>query len=137
MSLHGVTAGRSPHIQAELSPIWSLSKTTLNTDVLGVPVEQWVDKLDAPKWRDKKDDRLMWRGSNTGTYHSVETDWRSSHRSRLVGLCGWEAEGEVDFIPPPGEGGDRTMGDSMLRASLGPLNKATTDIAFSGIPIRG
>lgn len=136
MSLHGVTSGRSPHVQAKLSAIWSLSKTTLNTDVLGVPVEQWMDTMPAPAWSKRKDTRLMWRGSNTGTYHSKETTWRASHRARLVGLSGWEAEGEAHVLSPPSGSDNRPLRDTILTANVAALNKGTLDIAFTGVPIR-
>ncbi len=136
MSLHGVTSGRSPHVQAKLSPIWSLSKTTLNTDVLGVPVEQWVDTMPAPAWKDKADNRLMWRGSNTGTYHSKDTTWRASHRARLVGMSGWEASGDAHVLSPPTEGDSRPLKATILTANIAALNKGSLDVAFSGVPIR-
>ncbi len=137
LSLHGVTSGKNPHVQPRLSPVFSLSKTSLHTDVLGVPVEQWTDSMpNAPAWRNKKDDRLMWRGSNTGTYHSQGTPWRVSHRTRLVGMAGWEASGDVDLMGPPTEGDARSIKETMLRAPAQTLNKGTLDIAFSGVPIR-
>jgi hypothetical protein len=48
--MHGVLAGKEPHAGA-LTPLFVLSKTTLHADVLGVPVEQYVDGMRHVPWR--------------------------------------------------------------------------------------
>jgi hypothetical protein len=99
--------GRRPHVQQTLLPTFSLSKTALHTDVLGVPMEQWMENLPTIPWERRTQDKLLWRGSNTGAYYSDEIDWRKTHRVRLVELASGGDE-MVDVIPPPrwGKGDD-------------------------------
>jgi len=47
--LHGALSGKNPRVQP-LTPIFSLSKTNLHSDILGVPTEQWVDDLPVIPW---------------------------------------------------------------------------------------
>lgn len=107
MDLHGALNGRRPHVQQTLLPTFSLSKTALHTDVLGVPMEQWMENLPTIPWERRTQDKLLWRGSNTGAYYSDEIDWRKTHRVRLVELASGGDE-MVDVIPPPrwGKGDD-------------------------------
>ncbi|KAG7570939.1 hypothetical protein FFLO_01137 [Filobasidium floriforme] len=107
MDLHGALNGRRPHVQQTLLPTFSLSKTALHTDVLGVPMEQWMESLPTIPWERRTQDKLLWRGSNTGAYYSDEIDWRKTHRVRLVELASGGDE-MVDVIPPPrwGKGDD-------------------------------
>lgn len=159
MDLHGALNGRRPHVQQTLLPTFSLSKTSLHTDVLGVPMEQWMEDLPTIDWEARRQDRLLWRGSNTGAWYSDEIDWRRTHRVRLVELAGGGDE-IVDVIPPPlwgkhdddqemddegdeedddamaSKGRRKTIGEGMRALTRGAVEGKMLDIAFAGEPLR-
>ena len=62
ISLHGTTSGTRPKPQAELLPIFSLSKTGLHSDIGVVPMEQWGEKQsgDFKPFAEKKINKLLW-----------------------------------------------------------------------------
>lgn len=137
-ALHGMLSGRRPHVQDELMPVFSLSKTSLNTDILGVPVEQWVESMPSIPWAQRTRDKLMWRGSNTGAYHSGETTWRQSHRTRLVETADKKARGELTLLPAPHAHHSKgySIGANVLKASKAGVNNQMLDISFAGDPLR-
>lgn len=99
--LHGALSDKHPTM-GDLVPIFSLSKTSLHADILGVPTEQWVEDTPSLPWDEKNQTRLLWRGTNTGTLHTQGTAWRNSHRSRLVRLANKADDDEsVSLLPPP------------------------------------
>lgn len=83
VSLAGFTAwpGMRPKL---IQPLFSFAKTTLYSDVLLTPLEQYwdVEPWD-PEWKDKPNNRAIWRGSTTGVWFDRTTWWRSSQRVRL------------------------------------------------------
>lgn len=83
-----------------VKPVFSLSKTTLHSDILAVPVEQWVEDLPVVPWAERTSDKLLWRGSNTGMHYAKHTPWQNSHRIRAINLTRPDAEGFVDVLPP-------------------------------------
>lgn len=139
LGLHGMLSGRNPHVQPELLPVFSLSKTTLNTDILGVPTEQWVSEMPAIPWKQRSRNRLMWRGSNTGAYHSTETTWRDSHRARLVKMTTTGEDGDHDevwMLPAPLVGGEQSLKDTAVKGIRSGVNSQMLDIAFAGKPLQ-
>jgi hypothetical protein len=131
---HGVLAGKNPDTEP-LTPLFSLSKTTLHADVLGVPVEQYEDEMRHVPWEDKTEDRLLWRGSNTGIHFAKDTPWRETHRMRMIKLAN-EQEGEVELLSPPRALEGKTVGMARTKLPVGEANKFYTDIAFTWPPIR-
>lgn len=70
--------GKGPGPTRELYPVMAMCKTALHSDVLGVSTEWWIDDVgDEPAWADK-DDRLLWRGKNTGIYFKKGVPWSAS-----------------------------------------------------------
>lgn len=137
LALHGVTAGRQPNVDGELKAMFSLSKTSLHSDVLAVPVEQWVEDLPTIPWSERKDSRLLWRGANTGIYHSKKTHWRDSHRTRVVKKTSPTATGQLEVLPAPLSGrSGATLEDKMITAPARKLNSKMFDVAFAGEPIQ-
>ncbi|WWC98816.1 hypothetical protein V866_005709 [Kwoniella sp. B9012] len=141
--IHGALAGKIPKVN-ELMPIFTLSKTKLHSDVLGVPVEQWLEDeslIEIP-FEQKENSRLLWRGSNTGTVHSVETPWRTSHRTRLIYLTNYQDENEnenfkVNYIPPPkGIRSKVEMQKVIKQDKLDGWNQRSMDLGFTGGPIQ-
>lgn len=135
-TLHGVTVGKRQNVDPEVRPIFSLSKTTVNTDILGVPTEQYQDHPEYVPWAEKTNESLVWRGSNTGAWYSTSTTWRQSHRTRLVMSSSRDADGEVDLLPAPKSKVPGSLEDALLSTSRSWLNAKYLDVAFTGDPIR-
>lgn len=142
-ALHGLTLGMTPVPQTTLLPMFSLSKTNLHADILGIPVEQWAEfpSEAATNWADKSDDRLLWRGRNTGGIFSKDVDWRSSHRARLAATSGDDARGWTAVLPAPGslatdDASGRSLGNATLERSLGDLNREMLDVGLAYKPIQ-
>ena len=140
VNMHGITAGKAPNVAGRLEAMFSLSKTSLHTDVLAVPVEQWMETLPSIEWSQRNNSKLMWRGSNTGVFHSTQTPWRDSHRTRLVHDTSKYIDTERDILPTPGMIGEAakatSMKDAMLHYRSGSANARLFDISFAGQPIR-
>jgi hypothetical protein len=139
--LHGVTSGKRPLFGGFVQPVFSLSKTTLHSDILAVPVEQWVEDLPVVPWADRTSDKLLWRGSNTGMHYARDTPWQSSHRIRAINMTRPDAEGFVDVLPPALPASQRNerkqlLGDAVQHLSMADTNKNMFDVAFAGPPIR-
>lgn len=93
----------------------------------------WVDDVtpreNDPEWEKKTDERLLWRGSNTGLHHNAGSRWRHAQRAGLVAWAS-DLEGSVNILmPTEGKVGN---GTSLKRAIVNP---ALTDIAFAGVPV--
>ncbi|KIJ36563.1 glycosyltransferase family 90 protein [Sphaerobolus stellatus SS14] len=116
-----------------LSPTFAICVSPLNSDLLAVAPEQFtpVIKNDVV-WGDKWDERLLWRGSNTGHLFEDGLDWNSSQRVRLVEL-GTRRGGEVRVLLPKGENKPVGHGETVKRATI---NAAYLDVAFAGKPIQ-
>ncbi|KDE09310.1 hypothetical protein MVLG_00627 [Microbotryum lychnidis-dioicae p1A1 Lamole] len=81
--MHGFTAwpGLRPGI---LAPIFSFSKTSMHSDILLPPLEQyWDHEPWDPAWRKKLHNKVVWRGTTTGVWFDRSTWWRNSQRVRL------------------------------------------------------
>jgi hypothetical protein len=81
--LHGFTSwpGMRPQI---LRPLFSFAKTSLHSDILLTPLEQFKDREPYdPEWELKPHNKAVWRGSTTGVWFDRGTWWRSSQRVRL------------------------------------------------------
>ena len=124
-----------------LIPQFSYCPTTLHQDIRpSVPIN-WVEDLypgDDLEWEDKVDERLMWRGTNTGMWHNEgKTRWRESQRARLV-FWATELEGTASVLVPPKNGSDdggasQRVGEPVeMRKAM--LNPGMLDIAFAGEP---
>ncbi|GFZ52429.1 hypothetical protein JCM24511_10202 [Saitozyma sp. JCM 24511] len=134
VSLHGLLLGKDPQV-APLTPLFVLSKTTLHADILGVPVEQIVRNIQDVPWEEKFEERLLWRGSNTGTHFSRETTWRDTHRTRLIKLVN-EHRGKVDMLGPPREMDGKVLGKGRRQVPIEVANGYYHDMAFTGEPIQ-
>lgn len=91
-----------------------------------------------PPWAQKTDERLLWRGSNTGINHNAHTRWQHAQRIRLVRMAGAMDGAERVLLPPTGAG---VEDEERLRVGEGVdmqralINPAMMDIAFTGEPI--
>jgi len=127
-SQHGFFLWNGPHMGL-LYPLLTWAKTALHSDILVTPLEQYHMPVGPdPEWDDKRHNKLLWRGSNTGAAFNRESRWQSSQRCRLVQMTNEDQ-------------GERTLQycdkDGSLRAAEEPvieLNARYTDVSFSGHP---
>lgn len=117
-------------------PEFSYCATTLHHNIR-IPVPYgWVEDVTPrdqdPDFDDKVDDRLLWRGSNTGIFHASSTRWKDSHRDFLVRTTN-DFDGTLDMLMPTNKD-DRSVGNPRtLKKSV--INPTFFDIAFSKEPI--
>lgn len=125
-----------PSPQHAMVPEFSYCSTTLHHNIrIPVPygwVEDIIPRTDDPPFDEKIDERLLWRGSNTGMFHGPQTRWQASHRNFLVGHAN-DFEGTLSVLLA-----NRTRNEAVgepreLRKAR--INPAVMDIAFAGKPI--
>ena len=91
-----------------------------------------IPRADDPDWKDKLEERLGWRGSNTGIWHAKEKRWRQSHRDFLVSFAN-ELNGTTRVLLPTKLESERVGAPKEMRNSR--LNPAMMDVFFSGKPL--
>lgn len=123
--------GMRPQI---LRPLFSFAKTSLHSDILLTPLEQYWDKEPwDPSWEEKKYNKAVWRGSTTGVWFDRGTWWRSSQRVRLW-FMGQDSTG-VRNVRFSGEGLETPVGVESLVEKQVPtmdLMQRYVDFAFTG-----
>lgn len=133
---HGFLSGRRP-VAEGLSAKFAISKTSLHSDVLGIPPELVSDSdaVALVPWSQKTETRLLWRGSNTGMFYSSAHPWRESHRVRLLNLGDPEVTSRVSVLSPPGlmRG---TISQSARVQDTQRTNSRLFNMAFVGHPIQ-
>lgn len=86
LNLHSLTSnyGLGP-APVDFWPVFSMCKTSLFSDIVVTPLEQYdpSNRPQDPMWEDKTQDRMLWRGSTTGSRYDRFTLWRPSQRTRL------------------------------------------------------
>ncbi|GAA5838300.1 hypothetical protein JCM11251_003457 [Rhodosporidiobolus azoricus] len=83
-AIHGYTAWAGPR-PGLLLPMFSFSTTSLNTDLLLPPLEQYERAVgEDPLWANKKHDKAVWRGSTTGSDLTAAHARKYSQRVRLA-----------------------------------------------------
>ncbi|KAG6817367.1 hypothetical protein H0H87_009554 [Tephrocybe sp. NHM501043] len=119
-------------------PQFSYSSTMLHHDITPAMPINWV--ADLPQgtmidWKERGDDRLQWRGSNTGMWHAHNTRWKDAQRARAVmwaGVGGGVGPGEnVTILPAVGKDRRVGTGESVRWGRWAP---AMLDVAFAGKP---
>jgi len=138
LDLHGLMIINPAPFDAHIKPVWTLSKTSLHTDILAVPVEQWVERVEYHPWEEKNQSRLLWRGTNTGMWYCEEKEWKDSHRIRLMKAFGSKAIGKAKTIPPPGKTKKREarLGETYVEQAINDLTTSILDISFATGPLR-
>lgn len=131
--LHGFLTGKNP-VDEPLSAMFSISKTSLHGDILGVPPERVTADASSLPWSDKTHNRLLWRGTNTGMHYSARLAWRDTHRIRLMAL-GAETAGSKTVLPPPA-GLDGPLSDASSTVAKSKANAHYFDMGFVGGPIQ-
>jgi hypothetical protein len=135
---HGqfLSHGEGPIAHSVMYPQFSNCATLLHHDILPATPINWVEDVlprkDDPEWENKLDDRLLWRGSNTGIAYTDSTPWRDAHRTRFV-VWAHEREGNATVLPPGTPPGERVgPGVDISRARYNP---AILDVSFAGKPL--
>ncbi|KDQ62410.1 glycosyltransferase family 90 protein [Jaapia argillacea MUCL 33604] len=119
-------------------PIFAYSSTLLHSDLRLTSMHGFVDDIiprsDDPAWEHKTDERLSWRGTNTGIFHSDLYRWKSAQRARLVAFAD-DLVGNLTVLTSPSEEGvDAPVGEGMtIRKAL--VKPAMLDVAFAGTPL--
>jgi hypothetical protein len=88
---------------------------------------KWTEEPDVdPKFQDRLDERLSWRGRTTGVDFNWD-NWKSSHRTRLVGWAN-ERNGTASVLQSTKSRNDRVgEGRQVTKARLNP---AMLDVTF-------
>ncbi|KDR70234.1 hypothetical protein GALMADRAFT_160044 [Galerina marginata CBS 339.88] len=135
---HGqfLSYNKGPSPQHGLVPEFSYCSTAIHHNVR-IPVPYgWVEDIyprsDDPEWDQKIDERLLWRGSNTGIYHNEISHWEDSHRDFLVSFAN-DLEGTIKLLPPNRARNEKLGHLREIRKSR--INPAVMDVAFAGVPI--
>lgn len=139
--LHGqfLRENSPPTPHRPLVPFFAHCKTTLHSDILVTPL--YLTDRSVPddwSWANKNNDKLMWRGTATGAWHSPKTNWRNAHRARLLNTTGTKnaqaGEGslpdELELLYPT-LSEDLSVG-SPKKVSRKAINNDRMDIAFVG-----
>lgn len=125
-----------PGAKEVLVPQFAYCSTKLHHDIQVPLLLAWVEDIlppsDDPVWEEKLDERLGWRGSNTGIYHSPETRWRSAQRARLVDFA-QDLNGTMKVLIPSDTSKKVGEGVDIPKQKLNP---AIFDIYFAGEPVQ-
>ena len=124
-----------PSPQHALHPEFSYCSTTIHHNIrIPVPygwLEDILPRSNDPEWDEKFDERLLWRGSNTGMYHSKTSRWRHSHRNVLVEHAN-DLQGSLKLLSPNKTKHEKVGEPLEIRKAR--VNPAVMDIAFGGRP---
>ncbi|KAG5637556.1 hypothetical protein H0H81_004133 [Sphagnurus paluster] len=124
-----------PHPPRTLVPEFAFCTTALHHNVRIPNPYGWVEDLhraDDPEWAHRIDERVLWRGSNTGIFHAPHTRWRNAHRSAVVRFAN-VLEGTARVLLPTRTCAERVGPPKEIRNAM--LNPAAMDITFAGRPI--
>ena len=135
---HGqfLSHNKGPDPQHIMVPEFSYCTAMLHHNIR-IPVPYgWVPDVlprnDDPEFDEKSDERLLWRGSNTGIFHRSSTRWRTSHRDFLVQYAN-DVDGTVDVLMPPVRQDEKIGTPRKLKKKS--VNSVFFDVAFTKKPI--
>lgn len=113
-----------------LIPRFSYSTTRLHYDIRPATPFNWVEDITNSEWERKSDTWLLWRGANTGIYHSKEFMWKSNHRIQMVQHAN-EERGSRDVLVDSGKKGKVEVRNVTAKR----LSNVMMDIEFAGKPL--
>jgi hypothetical protein len=136
-------------------PSFAHCSTSMHADIRTTTLAQssaFIDEMDDLPWDEREDDRLFWRGSPTGMWHSSHVgrsseDWKGSQRIRLVNWTSADApidsirsgsdESKVEYLVPPKNGisENEPVGEAKI-VGRRKINRALMDVAFAGEPMQ-
>ncbi|KAF9041387.1 glycosyl transferase family 90-domain-containing protein [Panaeolus papilionaceus] len=135
-----------PPPQPVIAAQFAYCSTPLYHDIQPPTFIAWTDDIrpreNDPPWDQKTDERLMWRGSNTGIHHNDGTRWIYAQRIHLVRMAN-ELNGTEKILMPrvnvlDGQEYSPLISSSALRVGKGAelpksiVNPAMMDISFTG-----
>lgn len=127
--------GPVPH--RVLIPQFSYCPTLLHHDIMAAMPINWVEDILPrsfdPEWDEKYDDRLQWRGTNTGIWHDEDTLWPLSQRSRLVEWATNAYHENVTVLPAPKDNKRAVGGGVTVRKAK--YSSSMLDVAFANAPL--
>ncbi|KAL0959266.1 hypothetical protein HGRIS_014536 [Hohenbuehelia grisea] len=149
LRLHGqfLSHGQGPVAHSRLVPAFSYSPTLLHYDITVASPFNWVEDIEPrdadPPWDSKHDERLLWRGSNTGIWHARDKPWRNSQRDRLVHWANGGFKENISVLVPPEDEAAKQKDSKRWRPSRGKVGEAASvrkslyapallDISFAG-----
>ncbi|KAJ3875522.1 glycosyl transferase family 90-domain-containing protein [Lentinula edodes] len=133
--VHGqfLSHNTGPNPYSTMIPEFSSCSTSLHHNIRFPTPYGWIEEIlprsDDPDFADKTDERLLWRGTNTGIHHSPRTRWQSSQRDTLVRIAN-EVNGTLEYLVPPNLGYEDQPVDNPKTARRARLNPAMMDAAF-------
>jgi hypothetical protein len=125
---HGYTDTSSLGI-TPLVPLFTWAKTNMQSDILVTPLEQYDDDylVYDPPFEYKLKNKLLWRGSTTGTEFRKDFNWEQSQRARLH-FMGNKHDGNSELMWS-------NQGAMVLQNSSNKIiNDKFMDVSFSGVP---
>ena len=113
-------------------PLFTFAKTTIHNDLLVTPLEQYSATYLGfqPDWEDKTVNKLLWRGSTTGSENVKDVDWQSSQRARLH-FMSHETKGKKSVLWADEDGTARE--DTF---SVKEMNENWLDTSYAGEPVQ-
>ncbi|GAA6041033.1 hypothetical protein JCM8097_004685 [Rhodosporidiobolus ruineniae] len=130
--IHGYTAWNGPR-PGILFPMFSFSTTSLNSDLLLPPLEQYERPVgpDLP-WAEKPYNKVVWRGSTTGSDLTQAIARKYSQRVRLARLP--KATGELTVPYAPNYAPNYLGKVEHLTRSAADFADEYLDVQFMGAP---
>lgn len=129
--------GHPPSADHPMVPKFAFSSTTLHYDISIPNLYSWMEDIHPqehnPDRDDRPDERLSWRGSNTGMWQAAENSWRDSQRPRAV-MSANQMEGEVDVLVSSHKR-DEPVGEA-TKVTRSKINPSVFDVAFAGAPLQ-
>ncbi|KAG5733417.1 hypothetical protein E4T56_gene4120, partial [Termitomyces sp. T112] len=137
--LHGqfLSHNKGPVPHRFMPPQFSYSPTMLHHDITPAMPINWLEDLAEdwnPKWEERRDERLQWRGMNTGIWHAQDTRWKEAQRARAImwaGIGRVGGDGNVTVLKAGTEDQRVGKGETVKWARWAP---AMLDVAFAGVP---
>lgn len=137
LAIHGQFLGQAdgPPASPSMVPEFGHCSTTMHHNIRMPSPYAWiadVNRADDPPFFEKVDDRLLWRGRNTGISHNPKSLWRNSHRDYFVRRAN-EIAGTLDVLHANVSREAPVGTPRTLRKSR--VNPAMLDIAFADYPV--
>ncbi|KAG7091997.1 hypothetical protein E1B28_008384 [Marasmius oreades] len=132
---HGlfVSHNTGPAPQPYMVPQFSACTTEIHHNINFPTSYGWIEDLppsENPPWEDREDERLMWRGSDTGIWHGNGVKWGSNHRDWLIRWA-TGVHGVVDVLFDSAVNETSQVGvPKQMRKAL--LNPSMVDMGFAG-----
>ncbi|TFK31626.1 glycosyl transferase family 90-domain-containing protein [Crucibulum laeve] len=124
-----------PTPQEAMVPEFSQCSTTIHHNIRIPTPYGWIDDIlprsNDPEFDEKIDERLLWRGTNTGMFREPGKHWLHSQRDWLVGYTN-ELNGTLKVLPPVTDRKQRVSPYKEVRKAR--VNPAVMDTAFVGKP---